>query len=205
MRIRVIGIHRDRVEHFLLRGLLPALLARGDAEIIMRRRALRIDPERFRQLGDRIVVFALAIINDPKRGVRKFILGRQGHRFFQGQLRRFQFAGAEIDDPQIRERIEIVGTLRQDLLVLFLRRAILPAIEILFRFPRDRDQFVGDRRLRRRFAQQGPGPAPEFFGAVKLALRMAGLLSEMATTGCRNKASSSGVSFVTGCARSSIC
>ena len=45
--VRVIGIHRDRIEQFLLRGLLPALLARGDSEIIMRRGAPRIDSERF--------------------------------------------------------------------------------------------------------------------------------------------------------------
>ena len=103
MRIRVIGIRRDRVEHFLFRRLLPALLARGNAKIIMRRRALRIDPERFRQLRDRIVILALAIINNPERGMRKFILRRQRHRFLQRQLRRLQFAGAEIDHPQIRE------------------------------------------------------------------------------------------------------
>ena len=48
MRIRVIGVHGDRVEHFLFRGLLPALLARGDAEIIVRRRALWINAERGR-------------------------------------------------------------------------------------------------------------------------------------------------------------
>ena len=96
--------------------------------------------------------------------MRKFVLGREGYRFFQGQLRCFQFARAEIDDPQVRQRIEIVGTLRQDFLVLFLRGAKLTAIKILLCLPRDWDQFFGDRRLRRRFHRRAGAGARIFRG-----------------------------------------
>ena len=40
----------------------------------MRGRALRIDRERFRQLGERVVEFALTIINDPESGVGELVL-----------------------------------------------------------------------------------------------------------------------------------
>ena len=48
MRIGVIRVDLDGSEHLFLRRFLPALLARSNAEIIVRRRALGIDRERFR-------------------------------------------------------------------------------------------------------------------------------------------------------------
>ena len=89
MRIRVIGIRRDRVEHFFFRRFLPALLARRDPEIIVRRRALWVEAERFRQFCDRIVVLALPVIDDPERRVGKFVLRRERHGLLQRQLGRF--------------------------------------------------------------------------------------------------------------------
>src|SRR4051812_18249929 len=61
---------------FLLRGFLPALLARGDAEIIVSRGILRIDGERFREFVDRLVKLALLILDDAQRAMAEVILGR---------------------------------------------------------------------------------------------------------------------------------
>jgi hypothetical protein len=75
MRIRVARIVRNRLGHFFLGRFLPAFLARGDAEIIVRRRTLGIDRKRLGQLGQRIVEFALPIINDAQRRMRKLTFG----------------------------------------------------------------------------------------------------------------------------------
>ena len=48
VRVGVIGIIRDRFQHFFLGGFLPAFLTGGDPEIIVRNCALRVDRERFR-------------------------------------------------------------------------------------------------------------------------------------------------------------
>src|SRR5438094_485709 len=47
--------------------------------------------------------------------------------------------------------------------------------------------------------------ADPFLAEIKLAFNVPEFGSEMETTGCRNRASSSLLSFVTGCARNSIC
>ena len=112
----------------------------------MRRRAPWIDSQRLGQLRDRIVILALAIINNPKRGVHKLILWRQRRRLFQSQFSCFQFTGSEVDHPEIRERIKVVRAFRQDVLVLFLRRTIFAAIEIVFRLTRHGDQLFRDGR-----------------------------------------------------------
>ena len=146
MGVRVIRVRRDRVEHFLFGGFLPALLARGDAEIIMRRRALRINAERGRQLRDRLVEFALPIIDDAQRGMRELVLGRQRDCFLEGQLRRFPFSGSEINDAEIRERIKVVRRFRQKFLILLLSRAILAFLKILLGVTRERRQFIRHSR-----------------------------------------------------------
>ena len=101
MRIRVTRIVRNRLDHLFLGRFLPAFLARGDAEIIVRRRTLGIDRKRLGQLGQRIVEFALPIINDAQRRMRKLILRRDRDCFAQCHLRRLQLPGAKKDHAQI--------------------------------------------------------------------------------------------------------
>ena len=95
MRVGVFGVVRDRLEHFFLGRFLPALLARGDSQVVVRRRAFRIDRERFGQLGKRVVKLALLVVDDPEGGVSKFIRGREGDRFLERELGGFEFAVAE--------------------------------------------------------------------------------------------------------------
>ena len=100
MSVGVIRIFLDRLEHLLLRRFLPAFLAGGDAEVIVRCRALWIDCERLGQLGERVVKFALLIIDDPERGMGEFVLRRDGDRFLERQLGGFQLAVAEEDNTR---------------------------------------------------------------------------------------------------------
>src|SRR5256714_6682630 len=144
MRVGVIRIGRDRVEHLFLGRLRPAFLARGDAEIIVRCRTLGIDPQRRRELRNRFVEFALAIKNDAERGVREFILRRERDRLLQRQLGRFPFAGAEINDAEIAERIQIVRRFGQDLLISLFRGAIFSLLEIVLGVSRQRRELVGN-------------------------------------------------------------
>ena len=102
MGVGVVWIFVDRFEQLFLGGFLPTFLARSDSKIIVRGRAFRIDSERLRQFGQRAVEFGLSIINDAERSVREFVVRRQCHRLFQHQLRRLEFAGAKIDDPEVR-------------------------------------------------------------------------------------------------------
>ena len=90
MGVGVIRIFLDRREHFFLGRFLPALLAGGDAEVVMRRRALWINRERLGQLGERVIKLALLVINNPERGMGELVLRREGDRFLQRQLGGFQ-------------------------------------------------------------------------------------------------------------------
>ena len=78
MRVDVIGIGRDRFQHLFLGRFLPAFLARGDPEIIMRDEALRVDRQRLGQFGDRVIVLRLPVINDPERPCAKIHLSARG-------------------------------------------------------------------------------------------------------------------------------
>src|SRR5215467_11139234 len=82
MRISVIRITCNRLKYLFLGLLLPAFLARGDAEIIMGGGAVWIDLDRPAQLGQRVVESGLPIVNDSQGCVRKLVLGRNGQRLF---------------------------------------------------------------------------------------------------------------------------
>ena len=96
----VIWVERSRRFEFRLGSFLPTLLAGGDAEIIVCSRVLWVDRHRFGQFVDRFVVFALAVIDDAERAVRKGILGRNSDRLFEGLLRQLQFARAKRTTPR---------------------------------------------------------------------------------------------------------
>ena len=147
MRVHIIRISRDRFEHFFFGRFLPAFLARGNTQIIMRDEALGINRERLGQLGHGLIEFRLPVIHDPEGAPGKFILGRKRDRFFQGQLGRFEPAGAKVNRAEIRERIKIVRALGQDLFVLLFRGAKFSRIKIRFRFAGQRNQFIRHTRL----------------------------------------------------------
>jgi len=114
MRIGVIGLGGDGFEYFFLRRFLPALLARGDTEIIVRRGTLGIDGKRLRQFGERVVEFCLPIINDAEGGVRKLVLGATATAFFKVSSAALKSAAAKINHAKIGKRIEVVRTLGEE-------------------------------------------------------------------------------------------
>ncbi len=132
MSVGVIGIVGDGFEYFSFRRFLPALLARSDAEIIVRGGALGIDRERLGQLGERVIEFGLPIIDDAEGGVGKLVPGSDGNGFLQRQLGGFKSGGAKINDAKIGKRVEVIGTLGQDFLILFFRRSIFAMLEVIF-------------------------------------------------------------------------
>ena len=69
VRVGVIGIGGDRQVHLFLGCFLPAFLARGDTEIIVRDVAFWIDRESASQFCHCVVELALAVVNDAEGAV----------------------------------------------------------------------------------------------------------------------------------------
>ena len=85
MRVGAVGFQSGGGFEFLLRGLRPALLARSDAEIVVRDGVFGIDRDRLRQFADRLIKFPLAGINDAQRAGQKAISVCDFDGAFEGQ------------------------------------------------------------------------------------------------------------------------
>src|ERR1043166_1119577 len=147
MSVGVIRIVLDGFEYFSLGRFLPAFLTGGDPEIIMRGSALGIDRERFGQFRERVVEFGLPIVDDAEGGMGKFVSGGYRNGLLQRQLGGFKSAGAKINDAKIGKRVEVVRTLGQDVLVLFLGRSIFAMLEVIFCRLRQISQVPGHIRV----------------------------------------------------------
>ena len=116
----------------------------------MRGRAFRIQAKRFGQLSERAVELGLAVINNSERGAGKFVVRRERDRFFQGEFGGLEFSRPEINDAEIRQRIEIIRRLSQHLLINLFGAVIFAFVEILLRLPGKIDNVRGNVRFKYR-------------------------------------------------------
>ena len=75
MRVAVIRIIRDRLKYFSFCFSEPAILAGGNAEIIVGNWAFRIDLERLSLFVEGVIEFGLPIIDDAQSRMHKLVLG----------------------------------------------------------------------------------------------------------------------------------
>ncbi len=146
MRVSIVRIFLNGFEQFFFGGFLPAFLTSGDAEVVVRRRALRIQAERFGQFRERAIKLCLPVVNNAERSVREFVVGRERDRFFQGQLGGFEFASPKINDAEVGERVKIVRRFGQDFLINFFGRTIFAFIEVLLGLPGKIDNVLRNER-----------------------------------------------------------
>ena len=83
MRVRVVRIFRDGLQHLLFCLLLVAFLAGRNAEVIVRSGTVWIKLDRLSQFLQRIVEPRLTIMNNAERGEHKIVIRRDGQGFLQ--------------------------------------------------------------------------------------------------------------------------
>src|SRR6266576_7142073 len=133
MRVGVIRIVRDGLKYFFFCFSEPALLARGNAKIIVGNWVFRIDLERLGQFGEGVIKFGLPIIDDAQSRMYKLVLGRDGQGLFQCRFGRLKSAAANINGAEIGKRVEIIRSFVEDFLVLAFGGTVFAMLEALFR------------------------------------------------------------------------